>query len=386
MRLSESAHRIEGQPMFKVLDKVQALEKQGENIIHLELGDPDFPTPGHIIESAYQSMKNGETHYTNSMGLYDMRVAVTRVTKASRGFQPDISQVLITPGANLIVYLAVQCLMNKGEDVIIPDPGFPTYFSVAKLCQVNPIRIPLKEENLFRMNPEDVQERITKKTRLIIINSPSNPTGSVMTKQELDEVYKIAVENESYLLSDEIYSRMMYGITPFYSPSGNDTCQQTTIIANGFSKAFAMTGWRLGVAIGPSEIIEKMGLLVQTLCSCVPPFIQRAGIAALQGDQQPIRDMMRTYRKRRDVLVKGLNELPGIKCLKGEGAFYVFPNITGTGMTSDEFAAFALTKAKVALLPGNNFGEYGEGYVRLTCSNNLDNIREAIHRLKGALL
>jgi len=276
--------------------------------------------------------------------------------------------------------------MNKGEDVIIPDPGFPTYFSVAKLCQVNPIRIPLKEENLFRMNPEDVQERITKKTRLIIINSPSNPTGSVMTKQELDEVYKIAVENESYLLSDEIYSRMMYGITPFYSPSGNDTCQQTTIIANGFSKAFAMTGWRLGVAIGPSEIIEKMGLLVQTLCSCVPPFIQRAGIAALQGDQQPIRDMMRTYRKRRDVLVKGLNELPGIKCLKGEGAFYVFPNITGTGMTSDEFAAFALTKAKVALLPGNNFGEYGEGYVRLTCSNNLDNIREAIHRLKGALL
>jgi aspartate/methionine/tyrosine aminotransferase len=236
------------------------------------------------------------------------------------------------------------------------------------------------------MNPEDVQERITKKTRLIIINSPSNPTGSVMTKCELDEVYKIAADNNAYLLTDEIYSRMMYGTTPFYSPSGNDSCNQTTIIANGFSKAFAMTGWRLGVAIGPAEVIEKMGLLVQTLCSCVPPFIQRAGIAALQGDQQPIRDMMRTYRRRRDVLVKGLNELPGIKCLKGEGAFYVFPNITGTGMTSDEFAAFALTKAKVALLPGNNFGEYGEGYVRLTCSNNLDNIREAIHRLKGALL
>jgi len=386
MRLSDAAYRIEGQPMFKVLDKVQALEKKGEHIIHLELGDPDFPTPGHIIESAYQSMKNGETHYTSSMGLYDMRVAVTQVTKASRGFRPNIDQVLITPGANLIIYLAVQCLLNKGEDVMIPDPGFPTYFSVAKLCQVNTISIPLKEENLFRMNPEDVQERITKKTRLIIINSPSNPTGSVMTKRELDEVYNIAEENNAYLLSDEIYSRMMYGSTPFYSPSGNDACQQTTIIANGFSKAFAMTGWRLGVAIGPAEVIEKMGLLVQTLCSCVPPFIQRAGIAALQGDQQPIRDMMRTYRRRRDVLVKGLNELPGIKCLKGEGAFYVFPNITGTGMTSDEFAAFALTKAKVALLPGNNFGEYGEGYVRLTCSNNLDNIREAIHRLKGALL
>jgi aspartate/methionine/tyrosine aminotransferase len=386
MRLSDAAYRIEGQPMFKVLDKVQALEKNGEHIIHLELGDPDFPTPKHIIESAYHSLKQGETHYTNSMGLYDMRVAVTQVTKASRGFQPDITQVLVTPGANLIVYLSVQCLLNKGDDVIIPDPGFPTYFSVAKLCQVNPIRIPLKEENLFRMNPEDVQERITKKTRLIIINSPSNPTGSVMTKKELDEVYKIAVDNDAYLLSDEIYSRMMYGTTPFYSPSGNDSCRQTTIIANGFSKAFAMTGWRLGVAIGPSKIIEKMGLLVQTLCSCVPPFIQRAGIAALQGDQEPIRDMMRTYRRRRDIIVDGLNELPGITCLRGEGAFYVFPNITGTGMTSDEFTEFALTKAKVALLPGNNFGEYGEGYVRLTCSNSIDNIQEAIRRLKVALL
>jgi len=385
MRLSEAAYRIEGQPMFKVLDKVQALEKKGEHIIHLELGDPDFPTPGHIIESAYQSMKNGETHYTSSMGLYDMRVAVTQVTKASRGFRPTIDQVLITPGANLIIYLAVRCLLNKGEDVIIPDPGFPTYFSVAKLCQVNPIRIPLKEENLFRMNPEDVQERITKKTRLIIINSPSNPTGSVMTKQELDEVYKIAVDNNAYLLSDEIYSRMMYGTTPFYSPSENDSCNQTTIIANGFSKAFAMTGWRLGVAIGPSEIIEKMGLLVQTLCSCVPPFIQRAGITALQGDQAGVREMMAIYRRRRDVLVAGLNKLPGIFCLKGEGAFYVFPNITGTGMTSDEFAEFALTKAKVALLPGNNFGVYGEGYVRLTCSNSIENIKEAIRRLTGAL-
>jgi len=385
MRLSEAAYRIEGQPMFKVLDKVQALEKKGEHIVHLEMGDPDFPTPGHIIESAYQSMKIGETHYTNSMGLYDLRNAVTQATEVSRGFRPLVDQVLITPGANLIIYLAVRCLLNKGEDVTIPDPGFPTYFSVAKLCQVNPISIPLKEENLFRMNPEDVQERITKKTRLIIINSPSNPTGSVMTKKELDEVYKIAVDNDAYLLSDEIYSRMIYGSTPFYSPSGNDSCQQTTIIANGFSKAFAMTGWRLGVAIGPAEIIEKMGLLVQTLCSCVPPFIQRAGITALQGDQSEVREMMGIYRKRRDILVAGLNKLPGVFCLKGEGAFYVFPNITGTGMTSDEFAEFALTKAKVALLSGNNFGEYGEGYVRLTCSNSSENIREAIRRLTVAL-
>lgn len=385
MKLSEAAYRIEGQPMFKVLDKVQKLEQAGHNIIHFEIGDPDFSTPRHIIDSAYRSLKNGETHYTSSMGLYDLRIAAAQDTEQTRGFLPEINQVLITPGANLIIYLAVQCLVNKGEDVIIPDPGFPTYFSVAKLCQVNPIHIPLKEENQFRMNPEDVQERITKKTRLIILNSPSNPTGSVMTRSELDEIYKIAVDNNTYLLSDEIYSRMVFGKVPFYSPSGNDACRETTILLNGFSKSYAMTGWRLGIATGPSEVIEKMGLLVQTLCSCVPPFIQRAGITALEGWQHPISEMMKTYRERRDILVDGLNHIPGIRCLKGDGAFYVFPNITGTGMTSDQFAEFALTKARVALLPGNNFGEYGEGHVRLTYANNETNIREGLLRLSKAL-
>jgi aspartate/methionine/tyrosine aminotransferase len=385
MKLSAAAYRIEGQPMFKVLDKVQALEKKGEHIVHFEIGDPDFNTPAHIIESAYTSLKNGETHYTSSMGLYDLRVAAAEATKFSRGFLPDINQVLITPGANLIVYLAVQCLMNKGDDVIIPDPGFPTYFSVAKLCQVNPIRIPLKEENQFRMNPDDVQERITKKTRLIILNSPSNPTGSVLTRTELNEIYKIAVDNDTYILTDEIYSRMVYGNTPFYSPSVNDACNHTVVLLDGFSKAFAMTGWRLGVAIGPAEVIEKMGLLVQTLCSCVPPFIQRAGITALKGQQLPISKMMKTYRERRDVIVDGLNKIPGIRCLKGDGAFYAFPNITGTGMTSDEFAEFALEKAKVALLPGNNFGEYGEGYVRLSYSTGIGNILIGLSRLSNAV-
>lgn len=385
MKLSDAAYRIEGQPMFKVLDKVQVLEKKGEHIIHFELGDPDFTTPSHIIESAYSSLKNGETHYTSSMGLYDLRVAAAEATKFSRGFLPDINQVLITPGANLIVYLTVQCLMNKGDDVIIPDPGFPTYFSVAKLCQVNPIRIPLKEENQFRMNPDDVNERITKKTRLIILNSPSNPTGSVMTRTELDDIYQIAVENDAYILTDEIYSRMVYGTTPFYSPSVNDACNETVILANGFSKAFAMTGWRLGVAIGPAEIIEKMGLLVQTLCSCVPPFIQRAGITALKGPQLQISKMMMTYRQRRNVMTTRLNKIPGIRCLQGDGAFYAFPNITGTGMTSDEFAEFALEKAKVALLPGNNFGEYGEGYVRLSYSTSIGNIQEGLERVSHAV-
>jgi len=384
-KLSKIAYQIEGQPMFKVLDKVKKLEQKGENIIHFELGDPDFATPKHIIEAAYSSLKKGETHYTSSMGLYDFREAIRKTTSVSRNFKPSIEQVLVTPGANIIAYLAIKCLVNPGEDVIVPDPGFPTYFSVIKLCQVNPIRIALKEENKFRMDPNDIRKAITPKTKLIIINSPNNPTGSVMTKDELDEVYKIAQEKGIYLLSDEIYSRMMYGETEFYSPSINDACKKTTIVLNGFSKAFAMTGWRLGTAIGPEEVIEKMGLLVQTLCSCVSPFIQRAGIAAIKGDQTEVNKMMKIYKQRRDILVQGLNKIPGISCLKNEGAFYVFPNITKTGMTSEQFADFILDKAKVALLPGTNFGQYGQGYVRLTYATNVENIKQGLERISKAL-
>lgn len=383
--LSKAAYRIEGQPMFKVLDKVKKLEQQGENIIHFEIGDPDFDTPRHIIEAAYTSMKKGETHYTSSMGLYDMRVAASEATSFSRKFTPSIDQVLITPGANIIIYLAVKCLVNPGEEVIFPDPGFPTYYSVIKFCKVVPVRVPLREENKFRMNPEDIKKAISPKTRLIIINSPSNPTGSVMTPEEIDEVYRIAEENGIYLLSDEIYSRMMYGDAKFHSPSANDACRHTTIILNGFSKAFAMTGWRLGVAIGPEEIIEKMGLLVQTLCSCVPSFIQRAGIAALKEDQTEIRRMMEIYKERRNLLVEGLNKIPGISCLKNDGAFYVFPNITKIGVNSEQFANFILENARVAILPGTNFGEYGEGYVRLTYATGIEQIKEGLERIGNVL-
>ncbi len=383
--MSISSNNIEGQPMFKVLEKVQEMEKNGESIIHFEIGDPDFATPENIVDAACKSLKNGETHYTSSMGLMDMREAASETTKKSRGFKPGIDQILITPGANIIIYLAIKCLANPGEDVVLPDPGFPTYYSVIKLLGVNPIRVPLKEENGFRMSPDDVKNAITKKTKLIIINSPNNPTGSVMTPEEMNEIYKIAYDNGIYLLSDEIYSRMIYGNTQFYSPSVNDSCKHTTIVANGFSKAFAMTGWRLGTAIGPSNVIEKMGLLVQTICSCVPPFIQRAGITALNDKQDEINRMMKIYKERRDLLVDGLNDIPGINCLRSEGAFYVFPNITKTGMSSEQFSSFMLEKAKVALLPGPNFGSYGEGYVRLTYATDVNLIKEGLKRIKNAM-
>lgn len=384
--LSIAAHNVEGQPMFKMLDKVQKLERTGREILHFELGEPNFDTPSNIVDAACHALKNGETHYTSSMGLYAFREIVQQTTQLSRGFKPDIDQVLVTPGANAIIYLAVSCLVNPGEEVIVPDPGFPTYNSAIRYCGAIPVTVPLHESNQFRLNPDDLRKRITSKTRLIIINSPSNPTGAVMTPDEIDEVARIAEEYDVYLLSDEIYARMVFdGENRFHTPAILDQCKERTIIINGFSKAFAMTGWRLGVAIGPKDVIEKMGLVVQTIVSCVPPFIQLAGIEAIKGDQSALTDMLTAYQQRRDVLVEGLNNIPGIRCVKPEGALYAFPNISGTGMTSDEFADFALEKAGVALLPGNNFGGHGEGYVRLCYVNTLKNIELAINKLKQAI-
>jgi len=384
--LSDAALNVDGQPMFKMLDKVQELERSGREILHFELGEPNFDTPKNIVDAACNALTNGETHYVSSMGLHELRESVQKTTQISRGFKPDIEQILVTPGANAIIYLAVSCLVNAGEEVIVPDPGFPTYYSAIRYCGAIPVTVPLHESNKFRLNPDDLRKRITSKTRLIIINSPSNPTGSVMTPDEIDEVAQIAEEFDIYLLSDEIYARMVFdGENRFHTPAKRDYCKERTIIINGFSKAFAMTGWRLGVAVGPKEVIEKMGLVIQTIVSCVPPFIQSAGIEAINGDQSAIAEMRDSYQQRSDVLYTGLNSISGIECVKPEGAMYAFPNITGTGMTSDEFASFALEEAGVALLPGNNFGDYGEGFIRLCYVNTLENIELAIMKLRAAL-
>ena len=385
-KLSKASHRLLGQPMFKVLAKVQELERQGRDIVHFEIGDPDFSTPHNIIDAACMALNKGETHYTSSMGLHDFRVAVCETTEISRGFRPDVEQVLITPGANIIIYYAIRCLVDPGYDVVLADPYFPSYRSAIEFCGVNPIYVPLREENEFRMDPEDLRSRITNKTRLIIVNSPHNPCGSVMTQAELEGVYDIAEEHDVYLLSDEVYSRMIYDFEGlFYSPACRDKCKERTILLNGFSKAFAMTGWRLGCLIGPEGVIEKMGLLLQTTSSCVSPFIQRAGIEAIKGPQDANREMVEAYRERRDILVEGLNELPGVTCLNPGGAFYVFPNIKGTGMDETTFADVMLEEAGVALLPGSNFGEAGSGYVRLCYATAKENILKGIDRMKACL-
>src|SRR3989344_3701936 len=296
-------------------------------------------------------------------------------------------KVLITPGANIAIFYAVQCLVEPGDEVIVPDPGFPTYYSVLKACGAVPVRVPLRESNHFRMHPDDVQSRITSKTRMIMLNSPHNPTGSVMTGGEIRRIAEIAKAHDVYLFSDEIYARMYFadGIT-FSSPSYLDQCRERTIVANGWSKAFAMTGWRVGAVIGPHDVIAKMDLMLQTTSSCVPPFIQYGALEAMTGDQSEVQHMTQEYQARMQILVSGLNDIPGIRCLEPGGALYVFPNISGTGMTSEQFSDFALDKAGVALLPGTNFGEYGEGYIRMCVVNSRENIAEGILMLKQALL
>ncbi len=371
--------------MFKILAKVQQLEKEGKDIVHFEIGDPDFSTPQNIVRAACDSIQRGETHYTNSYGDIEFREAICKATEASRGFRPTMNQVLVCPGANIIIYYAISCLVEPGDEVIAPDPGFPTYYSAIKFCSAKAVPVPLKEENAFRMNPDDVRKRITDRTRLIIMNSPQNPTGSVMTAEEISQMADIAEEKDVFLLTDEVYSRMMFEkIAKFSTPSIRDKCQKRTILLNGFSKAFAMTGWRLGVAIGPEDVIEKMSLLLQTTSSCVSPFIQKAGLEALRGDQSEVNKMMAEYKARRDLLVDGLNKVPGMRCLKPGGAIYVFPNITGTGLTSDQFAEYALDKAGVAVTPGSSFGKAGEGYVRLCYATSRERISEGIRRLQVA--
>jgi len=386
-RISDAANKLEGQRMFQILAKANELEREGKEIIHFEIGDPDFETPKNIVEACCESLREGDTHYINSSGLMEFKKVAADITEKSRNFKPDLNQILVTAGANVQIFYAIACTTNPGEEVIIPDPSFVSYNSIIKFLGVKPVKVPLHEYNDFRLNPEDVEKAITDKTRLIIINSPSNPCGSVMTQEETKKLFEIAEKQDIYLLSDEVYARMIYpdSETGFFSPSIYDQCKRRTLIAHSFSKSYAMTGWRIGAITGPADLIAKMSLLLETTSSCVSPFIQKAAIEALRGSQKPIEEMVEEFRKRRDVMVEGLNEIPGVKCIKPKGAFYVFPNIRKTGLTSEEFSDLMLEKAGVAICPGNFFGEQGEGYVRLCYANSIENIKRGIDLIKETL-
>ena len=381
--LSKGAYKIYGEAAFEVLAKAQELERQGKNILHFEIGEPDMETPDNIVQAGIKAIKDKKTHYEPSIGVLTLRKAVQNEIEKTRGYRPDLNQIVITPGLKPGIFFSMIATVNPGDEVIYQDPGYPTYGSVSSYLNAKQIMIPLLEENEFRMNPDDIKKRITSKTKLIIVNSPQNPTGSVMTKSEMDEIAEIAEENDVFVISDEIYSKMTYD-TKHYTPTLRDQAQKRSILLDGFSKYYAMTGWRLGYMITPVDMANRLQDFLVSSISCTASFTQWAGVEALTGNQKFIDEMMFRFREKRDKIVKGLNSIKGFHCLSPKGAFYAFPNIVNTGMSSEECAEYILNNAGVACLPGTAFGPSGEGYLRFSYANSLNNIQTAIERIKNS--
>ena len=383
MKLADFTENLSGQKMFQILAEAKKLELKGKNIIHLEIGDPNFDTPSNVINAAKKALDDGHTHYVQSSGLPELKEACRNLTFFSRGFKPKDSQILVTSGANIQIYLAILALLNPGDEVIIPNPSFVSYSSIIKACRGIPVEVDLKEEDSFKINPLKVRSLVTNKTKAIIINSPNNPTGSVLTKSQVKDIYDIAEEFDLILISDEVYGRMIFSDSPsgFHSPSTYDECTERTILVHSLSKTYAMTGWRIGAVTGPENIIAKMSLLYETITSCTVPFIQYAAIEAMLNSNEETYQMISKYQKRRDLIVNGLNKIEGIKCLKPEGTFYAFANIKKIGITSEMFSLNLLNNGYVASCPGIFFGTSGEGFVRFCFANTLENIEIALERI-----
>jgi len=383
VQLSEGANRVYGEAAFEVLAKAQELERQGKSILHFEIGEPDMETPKHIAQAGMQAIQNKKTHYVPSIGIMELRKAVQDEIEKTRGYRPDLEQVIITPGLKPGIFFSMLAIINPGDEVIYQDPGYPTYGSVTSLIGAKGVLVPLLEENEFRMNPDDIKDRITEKTKLIVVNSPQNPTGSVMTKSEMEAIAELAEEHDIYVVSDEIYSKMTYD-TGHYTPTSRDEAKERTVLLDGFSKYYAMTGWRLGYMVAPKRMAERLQDFLVSAVSCTAAFTQWAGVEALTGDQSFIPDMMARFKEKRDRIVEGLNSIPGFRCQTPKGAFYAFPNIKKTGMSSQECADHLLYKAGVATLPGTAFGPYGEGYLRFSYATTLKNIDAAVNNIQGS--
>jgi len=384
MRLAERMSRLGTETAFEVLARAKQLEAEGRSIIHLEIGEPDFDTPQHIIDAACEALNSGWTHYGPSAGDPEFREVIAQHISKSRGVQCEADEVVVVPGAKPIIYWGITAVVDHGDEVIYPNPGFPIFESMINFVGAKPVPIPLREENEFRLDVEELASLVTDKTSMIIINSPQNPTGGVLTKEDLEAIAEVAISNDIMVMSDEPYDHILYEGT-HYSIASLDGMKERTILLDSFSKTFAMTGWRLGYGVMNKELAAQIAKLQTNCTSCTASFIQRAGIAALTGPMEPSQAMVAEFKRRRDVIVDGLNQIPGISCLRPHGAFYVFPNITGTGMDSRTLESKCLEEANVAVLSGTAFGEYGEGYLRLCYANSVENIQIALQRLSGLL-
>jgi len=367
---------------FSVLARAKELEATGKEVIHLEIGEPDFDTPKHIRDAAIKALEDGYTHYVPAPGLPETRQAIAQHTADRRNIDVDWRNVIVTPGAKPIMFFTILALAQRGSEVIYPNPGFPIYESMIRFCGARPVPMPLLEKNNYHPDLNDLAKKITKRTRLIILNSPNNPCGSILSRDEIVTLGKIIKDHpDLYILSDEVYKDILYDGS-HVSIAAQPGMAPRTIILDGLSKSHAMTGWRLGYGIFPEELVEHVTRLAVNSVSCTSAFSQRAIIDALEGPQTSVESMVQEFRKRRQVIVDGLSQIPGFRCPIPEGAFYAFANIEGTGLTSAEFEDRALTEAGVALLSGDGFGRYGKGYVRFSYANSIDNLQKAIQRLR----
>ena len=384
MNFAQRMSRLGTESAFEVLARARALERQGKEIVHLEIGEPDFDTPAHIREAAKRALDDGATHYGPAAGLPELRDAIAKDVAATRQIPVAPEEIVVTPGAKPIMYFVITALVDAGDEVIYPNPGFPIYESVINFVGGVPVPIPLREESGFGFDLSVFEQKVSRRTKLIIINSPQNPTGGVLELEQLGRIAEIAARYRIPVLADEIYKSFLYE-GEFASITRFPGMKDLTIILDGFSKAYAMTGWRLGYGMMPRDLAEHVARLMVNSNSCTASFSQWAGIAALQGDQQPVAQMVAEFKRRRDVIVEGLNRLPGVSCRSPRGAFYVFPNITALRRPSVEVAAALLDEAGVAVLGGSAFGAYGEGYLRLSYANSEANIRTALARMEPVL-
>lgn len=384
MKLADRMGLLGTETAFLMLAKAKALEAQGRSIIHLEIGEPDFDTPRHIIDAAIKALNEGQTHYNPAPGIPPLRAAIAEDVQKWRGIPVTPDQVVVTPGAKPIMFFSILALINPDDEVIYPNPGFPIYESVIRFIGAKAVPLPLKEERAFCFDIEDLKRLITPRTRMIILNSPQNPTGGVLSKADLEAVADLVLGKDIWILTDEVYKELIFE-GQYFSIASIPKMMEQTIILDGFSKTYAMTGWRLGYGVMPVELAQQITKLAINCHSCTATFSQYAAIAALKGPQDEAKKMVAEFKKRRDVIVDGLNKIDGISCLKPKGAFYVFPNVTRLPQTSSQLETYLLEAAGVASLSGTAFGKMGEGYLRFSCANSIANLQTALTRIKAAV-
>ncbi len=384
MQLAQRMASIGTETAFEAAARARALEAQGRSIVHLEIGEPDFDTPANVREAAKRAIDAGKTHYPPFPGIPELREAIAADTAARRGFAPDPQNVFVTVGGKGVMYYAILALVDPGDEVIVPDPGYPIYESVTRFVGGVPVPIAIRQENQFRLDPDELASLVTPRTRMIVINSPQNPTGGVLTRGDLERIAQVAVEHDLVVLSDEIYSRILYS-GEHVSIASLPGMAERTIVLDGFSKTWAMTGWRLGYAIVPAWLGHGFGRLIINSVSGATTFAQVGAVEAIAGPQDEVDRMVAEFRARRDLIVDGLNAIPGVTCLRPDGAFYVFPEISGTGLTGAQLADRLLHEGGVSVLAGTAFGEVGVNHIRLSYANSRQNIEEALRRMRTVI-